>query len=185
LETLENNTKKSLGNSKPDSQIGQSCKKEYSNTQILIHNIPLLSMFTLGALISGYVNLYLGIGYIIATIIGNYLFIILICAYCPHYGSKTALCGYGLITKYLAEHRRPSEFKSQFKKYIAVLFPPWFVPLIAGIIYLIYSFDWVVLILLIIFIILAFGVVLYVSFTQSCKTCKLKNSCPWRAICGN
>jgi hypothetical protein len=108
-----------------------------------------------------------------------------ICAYCPHYGSRSSLCGYGLLTKFITSKKRPKEFKKQFKRYIAVLFIDWFLPVIIGIIILLQSFSWFVLILLIIFIIDAFGIVLYVSKSSSCDTCKLKGQCPWSSICGN
>jgi hypothetical protein len=162
-----------------------TCRSDYSSAQILTHNIPLLSMYALGIIILSFIHILMGLGFLFYLIISNYLFMVLICAYCPHYGSKTALCGYGLLTKYLTQHKPPREFKVQFKRFIIVLFPDWFAPLFVGIYLLINEFNWLILILLIVFVIDAFGVVLYVSRSQSCKTCKLKGQCPWSSICGN
>jgi hypothetical protein len=162
----------------------EQCDEGYSTGQILLHNIPLFSMYVIGSILVAYLNIYFAIIFIIYLPISNYFFMVYICAYCPHYGKRSSLCGYGLVTKYFSEKKRPREFKSHFKRYIAVLFPDWFVPLIAAIIVLVYSFDWLVLILLIIFIIVGFIIVPFGSKSTSCKTCKLRDQCPWMSICG-
>ncbi len=161
------------------------CKTGFSTTQILVHNIPLFSMYVIGTFIIGIYCLYCSIGFIFYIIFSNIVFMITICAYCPHYGSNTSLCGYGLITKYFTTRKRPKEFKAQFKKFIIVLFPVWFVPLIVGLILIYNSFTLLNSVLLIIYIIVAFGIVLIVSRSESCKTCKHREQCPWNKICGN
>ena len=181
-----NESKNKLSEKKSDhpKKNSEQCTEDYTTGQILQHNIPLFSMFIIGSILVAYLNIYFAIIFIIYLLVSNYLFMVLICAYCPHYGKRSSLCGYGLVTKYFAERKRPREFRGHFKRYIALLFPDWFVPLIAAIIVLFNSFEWLVLIFLIIFIIVAFIIVPFGSKSTSCKTCKLRNQCPWMSICG-
>ncbi len=166
-------------------QPKEQCQAGYTTGEMMIHNIPLLIMYALGIILISFLNFWFGIIFIFYFIVSNYIFMLKICSYCPHYGSRSSLCGYGLLTKYITTKKKIKGFKVQFKRYIAVLFPEWFLPLIVGIFLLIRSFDWLILVLLIVFIIIAFGVVLYVSKSKSCDTCKLKGACPWSSICGN
>jgi hypothetical protein len=167
-------------NMKPNTN---TCKPEYTDTQILIHNIPLLSMYVLGVVIVSIFSLFWGILFIVYIIISNILFMIWICKYCPHYGTRTSVCGYGLVTKKLTKRKSPREFNKAFKRYIAVLFPDWFAPLFVGIYLLTIEFDWILLILVVAFTLIAFVGVLYVSKSDSCDTCKLRKNCPWMKIC--
>ncbi len=162
-----------------------TCRKQYTNTQILIHNIPLFSMYVLGIIIIGFFNIILAVGFIIYLVISNCLFMYLICAYCPHYGTRSSLCGYGLVTKKITVRKSVRGFNNSFKKYIGVIFPNWFLPLIIGIYLLYISLNWVILILIIIFIIVAFIGVPLISKSKSCDTCKLKNNCPWMSLCSS
>jgi hypothetical protein len=162
----------------------QTCIGHYNNTQILIHNIPLFSMYTLGVIITVFYNIYFAIGFLIYIVISSLLFAYLICSYCPHYGSRTSLCGYGLLAKRLTKRKSMKGFKTAFKKYIVVLFPDWFAPVIIGAYILWLDFTWIVLILFIAFILVAFVGVLYVSKSDSCNTCKLRDDCPWMSLCG-
>lgn len=166
-----------------NTNANHTCRDEYTNSQILTHNIPLISMYILGTGIIYFFNLFFALGFIIYLIISNVLFIVLICTYCPHYGSRTSLCGYGLVAKRLAARKRVREFSKAFKRYIVVLFPNWFAPLLVGVYLLLTSFNWIILILLIVFILVAFIGVIYVSKSKSCNTCRLKNNCPWMSIC--
>ncbi len=170
--------------SKTRSSITKTCKTDHTIGQIAVHNVPLFLMYALGTLIIGLFNLYLAIIFIIYIFISNYLFMLGICAYCPHYGTRSSLCGYGLVTKYITERKPPREFKNKFKRNIGVLFPLWFVPLGIGIFLLLYSFNWIVLILLIIFMVIGFVIVPFGSSSTTCKTCKLRKQCPWMSICG-
>ena len=161
----------------------KTCVSHYSNTQILIHNIPLFSMYILGILITLFFNLYLAIGFIIYIIISSFLFASLICSYCPHYGKRTSLCGYGLLAKKISKKKSRKGFKKAFKKYIGLLFPDWFLPVIIGAYLLWQDFNLIILGLFIAFMLVAFVGVLYVSKSDSCDTCKLKDDCPWMSIC--
>ena len=179
------NEKEPQTNSSLNVQPKLECREGYTTGQMFVHNIPLLSMYVLGTIIIGFLNIWIALIFILYLILSNYIFMLKICAYCPHYGSRSSLCGYGLLTKFVTTKKKPKEFRKQFKRFIAVLFPDWFLPLIIGIYLLLQSFDWLTLLLLIIFIIIAFGAVLYVSRSKSCKSCKLKGACPWSSICGN
>ena len=107
----------------------------------------------------------------------------LICAYCPHYGTRTSLCGYGLVAKSVSKRKSVKGFRRSFQKYIAVIFPNWFLPLIIGI-YLVYlTQNWIILIILIAFILIGFIGVPYVSKSESCDSCRLRDDCPWMSLC--
>ena len=161
----------------------KTCRTEYTNTQILIHNGPLLTMYVLGVIIISLYSLFWGIAFIFYIILSNILFMALICRYCPHYGTRTSICGYGLVTKKLVKRKSPREFNKAFKRFIVVLFPDWFAPLLVGIYLMIQDFDWLLLILVVVFTLIAFGGVLYISKSKSCNTCKLKKNCPWMSLC--
>ncbi len=178
--TNRNQAIKDKSNKRPSNL---ACREGYSNGQILVHNIPLLTMYILGTIIILILNLFLAIIFILYLILNNYLFMVLICAYCPHYGTRSSLCGYGLLTKSLTTRKSPREFKRNIKRFIVVIFPNWFAPLITGIYLLWISFDWVVLVLYIIFIIVGFVGVPYISKSKACDTCKLRKNCPWMSLC--
>jgi len=158
--------------------------KKYTNSQMIIHNFPLLLMYVLGSILVAYLNLFFAIIFIVYIIISNILFMVHICVFCPHYGTRTSQCGYGLATKYFAKRKSLKEFNKNFKKYIAVLFPDWFVPTIIGFYLLIITFDWIVVIILIIFMVIGFGVIPFGSRSK-CKSCKHRKQCPWMDISGN
>lgn len=179
----ESVTKKNQNTQKKSKNKDQQIKG-YSNSQILRHNIPLFIMFAVGIIIVGIFNIIGSILFAVYLPIGNYLFMTKICAFCPHYGNRSSLCGYGLITKHFTRRKNLHEFKSSFRRYVGVLFPFWFVPLIIGIYLLYVSFDWVVLILFIIFIVVAFVIVPFGSRSTSCKTCKHRDQCPWMSLSG-
>jgi len=162
--------------------IPKSCPRQYTLSQILIHNIPLFSMYVLGTVLIAIFNILIAVIFIIYLIVSNYLFLSLICAYCPHYGTRTSLCGYALVAKHVTTRKSARGFKSNFRKYIGVIFPNWFFPLIIGIFLIYISFNWIILILLIVFIIIAFIGVPYLSKSKSCTTCKLRNNCPWMCL---
>jgi hypothetical protein len=140
-------------------------------------------MFVVGVIITTLFNLYFAIGFTIYIVVSNLIFISTICAYCPHYGSRNSLCGYGLVSKRITQRKSPKGFNRAFKRNIAVLFPDWFLPVVVGGYMLWDSFDMVILVLLIVFILIAFVGVLYVSKSKSCDSCKLKKNCPWMSLC--
>ena len=153
-------------------------------SQIIIHNLPLFLMYALGTILVAYFNIILAIIFIVYIIISNIIFMIHICAFCPHYGTRTSKCGYGLVTKYFTKRKRLKEFNKNFKKYIAVLFPDWFVPVIFGIYLLFSAFDWIIVIILIIFMVIAFGVIPFGSKSK-CEKCAHRKQCPWMNITGS
>lgn len=168
--------------SRANSQGKKGRVSGYTNAQILKHNIPLFIMYTLGVILVAFFNIFFAIIFLIYIPISNVIFMAYICAYCPHYGARSSLCGYGLATKYVTKRKNPREFKTKFKQFIAVLFPEWFVPVIVGIYLLYISFDWLVLVLLIIFIVIAFIIIPFDSRSKSCETCKHRDQCPWMSI---
>ena len=161
----------------------KTCREQYSNAQMMVHNIPLLSMYVLGTILIWFFNFYLTILFIIYLVISNYLFMILICGFCPHYGTRSSICGYGLLAKKVTKRKSVREFRSSFLKNIAVIFPNWFLPFFIGIYLLYIDFSILILVLLIVFAVVGFAVVPYISKSKSCNSCKLRKTCPWMSLC--
>lgn len=164
----------------PDSK---TCREQYSNAQMLVHNIPLLSMYVLGTILIAFFHIYLAIFFIIYLLFSNYLFMILICGFCPHYGTRTSICGYGLLAKKVTKRKSIKGFRRSFLRNIVVIFPNWFLPFFVGIYLLYLNFTLLILILLIVFSVIGFAVVPLVSKSKSCDTCKLRKTCPWMSLC--
>lgn len=117
--------------------------------------------------------------YILYGLVGSLWIILFLCPYCRRYGSRSCPSGYGLISARLRKRRDFGRFAEKFKKHIPVIVPLWFIPPIAGIIIEIIHFDWLLLVLLVVFAIDAFIILPMSSKKHSCKTCPQRNECPW------
>ena len=166
------------------------CKKYrpeqvYTHTQELIDNLPYMIMTTLGAVI---LLITLGYGlwgwlaailFILYGIIGTVWFIIFICPYCHFYDTRACPCGYGQIAAKVKAKASIEQFNEKFKKHIPIIFPLWILPVLVGVISLIYNFSSLVLILIILFIIDAYILLPLVSRIYGCAHCPQKDDCPW------
>ena len=168
----------------------QECDKaremqEYSLLHVLIDNIPYMLVGLLGAAI-----LLWGIGFtmwgwitaaafIAYTAGGTLWFIIFICPYCHFFGTRSCPCGYGVIAARFREKSEIEKFNEKFKQHIPVIFPLWIVPPVAGTIFLVRDFTWLMLILLLLFAFDAFVILPLVSRMYGCAHCPQKEDCPW------
>jgi hypothetical protein len=101
-----------------------------------------------------------------------------ICTYCPHYDSPKCPSGYSKVALKLFRKGEPGKFHTMFKNHIAVVFPSWILPLLAGIFLLFYNFSVTILILFLIFIVMGFIMLPVITKRYGCDDCNLKGSCP-------
>jgi len=159
--------------------------KEYSYAQQIFNNLPYAVMGLLGAAIFvvGIANPVWGwlcaIAYVIYILAGTFWIIVFLCPYCDRYGTMCCPCGYGRIASKLRPLNDTGRFKEKFKKHIPVIVPLWFIPVVAGVVFSIRSFSWLMVILLVIFVLDAFVVLPLFSTKHGCSDCPQRESCPW------
>lgn len=171
-------------NDRPDIETSQSMR-EYSSTQELINNIPYISMTILGTIIFIFA---LGVSfwglvtaglYFAYGLLGGLWIMIFVCPYCAYFDTRACPCGYGHIAVKFRRKETVECFSDKFKKHIPVIVPLWFIPIFVGVSFIIRSFSWILLGLLILFAIIAFVVLPLVSTKHGCKECPQRDTCPW------
>ena len=155
------------------------CGRIVSVRLILLDNIPTAVLFLLGAALTGMVWWPLGILMLLYNVSSIVMFWGLICTYCPHFGSRACPCGYGTIAPRFFTRKEGSDFRKVFRKNIAIMYPCWFLPFIAGIYLLCTEFSAFVLTILIAFSIIGFVLIPLISRFVGCKGCEIKDQCPW------
>jgi hypothetical protein len=159
--------------------------EEYSYTQQIVNNLPYAAMTLLGGAIFviGFANPVWGwvcaSVYVIYSVAGAFWIMIFVCPYCERHSTMCCPCGYGRIAARLREKDDVSRFREKFKKHIPVIVPLWFIPFIAGVVFAVRSFSWLMVILLVVFALVAFVVLPLFSKRHSCGNCPQKESCPW------
>jgi len=164
--------------------------QEYSSAQELVNNIPYIVMTVLGTAVFavGFRNSTWGLiaaaTYLAYGAAGAFWIIIFVCPYCRYWNSRSCPCGYGRISARFRDKSPVECFDEKFKKHIPVIVPLWFIPLFAGLPVVIYSFSWMLLVLLVIFALDAFVILPLISTKHGCKECPQKNMCPWIKLTG-
>ena len=159
--------------------------REYSPAQELFHNIPYIAMMVLGAIVlvasfDGSIwKITSGIAYILYGLAGALWIMIFVCPYCKYWDTKSCPCGYGRIAAKFRKKKPVESFSEKFKKHIPVIVPLWFIPILVGVPFVIRSFSWTLLVLLVVFALDAFVILPLVSTKYGCKGCPQKESCPW------
>jgi len=154
-------------------------RKRPTTGQRLIENGPMLLIWALGAIIMFYFGWLATLAYLVFCIFSVIWFIRFICTYCVNLRTGYCESGLGNIGHLLFAPNRPKFFRRQFHRNIAIQFPIWFIPPIVAIYSLVMQFSYAMLILLIMFCIIAFGVLPYESTRKVCDDCPMKYSCPW------
>jgi hypothetical protein len=144
-----------------------------------MENLPLWSMYLIGAVILGIIWWPLAVIFVELCILSLILHMALICPYCYHYGTNTCPSGYGLVATRMFVPNKGGDFKTMFKRYIAIVFPGWLLPLVGGIYLLITDFQYIYLGLFLLFVIDGFLILPLVSRKYGCKKCMNRNNCPW------
>ena len=159
--------------------------QEYSRAQQIVNNFPYAVMAVLGAsvFVVGFEKSALGwitgCAYFLYGVAGSFWIMIFVCPYCERYDTMCCPCGYSRIAARLRQMKDTGRFKEKFRKHIPVIVPLWFIPVVAGVVFAILSFSWLMVILLIVFALDAFLVLPLFSTRHGCADCPQKDSCPW------
>jgi len=162
-----------------DSPMPACLKKKIPLWLILLDNLPTLVLITLGTLLINKMSTVGAAGYVIYSLFSIVWFWAKICPYCHHYDTYACPCGYGVISAKLFGKREYKSFKKVFKQNIGVVFPIWFVPIIAATYLLVTRYTQEVLILAIVFSKIGFIFIPLISKFVGCKNCEIKEECPW------
>jgi len=162
-----------------DCGIPNKCTRVVPGSIVAIDNIPTVTMFILGAILVWWVWWPLSIPFLIYCGLSIVLFWALICPYCNHFNTKACPCGYGVIAPRYFKFRGSKHFAKVFRKNIAVMFPCWIVPTIAGIYLLWTHLTILVAGVFIAFCIVGFALIPTISRFVGCAGCEIKDQCPW------
>jgi len=146
---------------------------------VILDNAKLVAMYGLGAWLIFPTWPVLGWIYLAYCALSLLFYIRFICPYCFRYHAGTCLSGYHIFAQ-VFKPQEPGKFATQFKRYVAVLFPAWFLPPLAGVYLLITNFSWLVIVQVVLFCLVAFVILPYISGKHSCKECENAENCPWR-----
>ncbi len=159
--------------------IRDACGRVVSVWLIMLDNVPTVAMFVLGAVLVRMAWGSAAIAMVLYDLLAVVLFWRLICRHCAQFGSRACPCGYGVVAAKFFKKMEGGDFRKVFRRYIAIMYPCWFVPLAAGI-HLLYSrFNKSALTIFIAFTVIAFILIPVISRLVGCKGCDLKDQCPW------
>lgn len=149
----------------------------------LIHSIPHFLVLGMGALIFGLIHPLLALGYAAVAAISTLYFMRHICTRCASHGSRSCPSGYGVISGRLFPRGREIPFGKAFKRHIWAVAVQWFLPLGAGIAWIVKGLpdpDWVLIATLAVFIVVAFIWLPITSKNKGCDVCPQKRDCPFK-----
>ena len=153
--------------------------------QVLFSNMPYMAMIVLGAavfVLGAMGSLAMSVAaavYVLYGLGGSVWIMIFVCPYCRYYDTHSCPCGYGTIAARLRPRKAADCFNEKFKKHIPVIVPLWFLPILAGVPFLIRDFSWPLLFLLLVFATDAFILLPLFSVKHGCTECPQKQTCPW------
>jgi hypothetical protein len=159
-------------------------KKQSKRFIIFIENLPYALMILLGAsiFVLGFAfsfTAWLSAGlYAIYGIIGIFWIIVFVCPYCHNFGSG-CFSGHGQISSMFRPKKDERLFVAKFKKNIPVIIAIYLIPIIAGVIFLIFSFSYAILALIILFALNSYLVAPEISKKYACANCSVRDECPW------
>lgn len=160
------------------------CRRRLSRTTVIIDNIPTVTLWILTTILLLQFNLIFTVLFWIYVPFSVLWFWRFICTYCTHFGTACCPCGYATGAAKLFLFRDETKFRKAFNSNIAIVFPYWLVPLIAGG-YLLYTsypdISYFILAIYILALIDGFVIVPLVSKKVGCKKCPTRDECPWFA----
>ena len=159
--------------------IHNECERIVPSWLVLLDNIPTAILFVLGVILVDLVWWPLAILMMIYNLASIVLFWALICRYCHHFNTRACPCGYGVIAPKWFRRIEGGNFRKIFRRNIAIMYPCWLFPLVAGL-YLLYArYPRSILIVFSAFVIVGFILIPAISKLVGCKGCDLKDQCPW------
>ncbi len=171
----------------PEKQIGNVADASCHTRRIplwlvLLDNIPTLLLFILGVLIIYGLSPLFSILFGVYTLFSVVWFWGKICPYCHHYGTYACPCGYGAISPKFFSRKDSKSFKKVFRRNLVIVFPNWFVPFGVALYLLLTHYTTYLLVLTIIFSVIGFIIIPFISKEVGCKNCEIRDDCPWMAI---
>jgi len=145
----------------------------------LSDTLPHILTLVLGTVVMGLCRWWLAPIYLLISFLGLLWFLTHICPYCGAYGSPSCPSGYGLLSVRLVSRKKGS-FRKAFLRNIWSVALEWFIPLITGIVFLVISFDLVLLVLLGLFVLVSFVVLPLTMRKKGCANCPQRKNCPWK-----
>lgn len=141
--------------------------------------IPHILTVIVGMIITFLFSTGTGIIYTLIVIGGMFWFWAFICTRCRACGNQACPSGYGIISKRLFKKRK-GDFARAFKLNIISVALQWFIPLGVGIYDILTNFDPIRLVLLAVFILVAFVYLPLAARSKGCDSCPQKKDCPWK-----
>jgi len=163
--------------SRPDRKKAKETK---STGKKALESLPMYVMWTLGALIFYQLGWLFAVTYLFYCVFSIIWFMRMICVYCGNARMNRCSSGMGQMSSRLFEPRSLKDFRRQFKYNVTCQFPVWFVPPIAAGYLLYEEFSYIVVVLLVVFLIEAFGIYPYMSTRKTCEDCTMRNVCPYK-----
>ena len=159
--------------------------REYSNRETAAANLPYAAMILLGAATIAW-GFHLApwavagaLAYAVYGAGGALWIMVFVCPYCAYYGTRGCPCGYGVVAAKLAQRGDRECFAQKFKRHIPVIVPLWFIPLGAGIVALMQSFNGWLLSLIGVFVVNSCVLLPLLAKRHSCGDCPQREGCPW------
>jgi hypothetical protein len=154
--------------------------EQYPTKIVILSNLLSLFMYLIGAFLMFQIGLFWAILYIFCIIILEFRLLVGHCTDCYYYG-KTCAFGKGRLSCLIFPKGTTEQFnrKKMTWKDIIPDFLVFIIPVIAGSILLLIEFQWTILILVIILLLLGFFGNAMVRGKLACKYCKQKEiGCP-------
>jgi hypothetical protein len=157
--------------------------------QAWIDNLPYMAMIAIGAAIF---SISIGatawrwglvVGYVAYGALGAVWIMFFVCPWCHFYDTNLCPCGYGRIAARLRAKKDGDDFARRFRRHIPAIVPLWFLPPLAGVIALCFSFSWILLVLLVAFAVNSYVILPLLSKHYGCAQCPQKETCPWMGGC--
>ncbi len=143
---------------------------------VIFETSALLFTYALGTALCALAWPPLALGYV-ALIVGcNLLFMAWICPYCRHCEERTCHSGYHHIARFFRPKANRG-FAQQFRRNVAVVYPVWFLPPVAGVVRLVADADLWSGVVLALFCLSGF-VALPLASRQICAGCVNAPECP-------
>ncbi|MFH1377594.1 MAG: hypothetical protein ABIH86_02450 [Planctomycetota bacterium] len=161
--------------------------RRYSGPAIAKNNAPYALMVFGGAFIIGQTLDWTFAGWLSASIycfygiVSTLIVAGFVCTHCGFYGTRACSSGYGLLSALFRKRADRSRFARQFKTFIPMIAPLWFLPPVLAGLELYFRFDGWLLALVILFSVNSFILLPLLANKENCEHCAQKHDCPWKS----
>lgn len=147
----------------------------------LVHKIDISHhiIIALGIILLLQCSYLLTVLYVIITTSGMIWFMAKICPHCKAFGTSFCRSRYGVLSSRIFKRPKEIDFRRAFKMNIIAVAVQWFIPFFVGIYRLYISYNLMLLLTFILFIIMAFLWLPLVSRKKGCADCPQRNECAW------